>query len=322
MNTALFIEGMFGLGDSIYQVPIVHELCRRHPHVYLRTPWPQLYSAQGLHFVKPVTSLRTQARNATQQSKRYVTTTPRNYTLARLSYVAGQRQGVPLFRGLVQSVRHLLPLTFHYNIQSRPACLSRGNYVVIRPPTLRREWLAPSRNPLMAYIQEAIDHLNAAGVPTIVVADIHAPEEIYDGPRPLNATEYMENGQLDLPSLLQLVYGARFVVGGVGFLAPMAMSLQTPALIVHGGAGGWNAPAHIDAPGGHLTHLLPDQYCLCKQHHHTCNKQITPLRLQRALDLLLKQTSPVPAGLGKMASDSCPLTAMQSPTTPIISTNM
>ena len=36
-------NGYWGMGDNVMQLPVVRELCRRFPQVYLATPWPQLY---------------------------------------------------------------------------------------------------------------------------------------------------------------------------------------------------------------------------------------------------------------------------------------
>jgi len=157
--------------------------------------------------------------------------------------------------------------------------------------------MAPSRNPRQEYVQHCIDRLNAGGFKTIVVCDVAPPYEDYADFRPTGASAYYEYGELGTAELLTLLGSAALVVGGVGFIAPMCQALGTPALILHGGAGGWNGPGAIDVPGaeGKLTHVLPIRYCLCRQHVHNCDKQIDLLILDTKLNYYLKLHDDRPA---------------------------
>lgn len=281
IENGIALKGMFGLGDNIYQYPIVEELASRG-HVHLCTPWPQIYNGlSDVSFAMPVTKLRTQSRNVNESKDRY--TCVGGLPEYRLTYTPFQRRGLPIYKGLMQSIG----VQFPYHLKMAESYGGKG-YAVIRPPTIRREWPAPSRNPLALYTQYAIDYLNDLGIITIVLADIQPSEEIWDGPAPERASVYFVNGELDVVSMFSLVHKAALVVGGVGFIVPMCIALGTKAVIVHGGAGGWNAPAIINAPGeGRLTHVLPGNYCLCRSHYHKCNKQIDILRIKKAIDEVL-----------------------------------
>lgn len=190
-----------------------------------------------------------------------------------------------MYQGLLRSV----PLEDRrkYFLKFRDTAAARGNYAVIRPATIRTEWGAASRNPKPEYIQFCVDHLRERNIETIVIADVDPPDEIYDGIRPAGATRYYERGEKSLPELIDLIHGARMVIGGVGFIAPMCIALGTPALIIHGGAGGYNGPMLIDAPGeGKLTHVLPEHYCQCQDRNHNCNKTINREKLKTAMENL------------------------------------
>lgn len=285
----ILVEGMYGLGDNIFQVPIIRHLCLRDApeRIFLRTPWPQLYDEgrpPNLFFTRPATTLRTQVKNMNRSGRYYQEPLRPPFRKARLSYVASQKLGLPLYQGLMAS----LGTSFDYHLQLRPPCTNRKKVAVIRPATLRREWFAASRNPRPEYLQACLDHLKGAGFHTVVVADLCSGQEYYDGSRPAGAHQYYEYGELGLWPLLNLVHSAALVVAGVGFMVPLCIALGTPALILHGGAGGWNAPEIINCPGaGAVTHVLPPAYCRCQDHHHACNKTIPAAQLRAALSTLV-----------------------------------
>lgn len=249
----LLLNGMLGLGDNIYQYPIVKRLAEFRP-VYVRTPWPEVYqNLIDVHCVHRETRLRTQRKNATRQTGYLVA--PANIEEQNLSYTAYKHHQYPYWLGLAKSVQ----VSFLYHLQmTTKRCPTPGNYAVIRPPTLRQEWKEEGRNPKPEYIQFVIDHLNHRGIDTILVADIEPPYEVYDGFRPQRATRYHEYGELNTTELMDLVYRARVVVGGVGFIVPMSIAFGTPAVILHGKLGTLNSPQAIDCPGlGKPTHVLP-----------------------------------------------------------------
>lgn len=281
----LYLEGMNGLGDAIYQHPVVKRLAA-FQDVYLKTSWPQIYEGlSGVFCVKPETRFRTQKKNI-QTYEKWMTVPPATIRMA-LTYVDRLNKGIPIADALAQCVG-LLPGNFKYHLQLREKVESRSNIAIIRPPTLRSEWYAASRNPKMEYIQHAINFLNAKGLETWVVADIQPPEEIYDGVRPAGAARYFEHGELRLPELLEAVHQARIVVGGVGFIVPMCIGMGTPTVVVHGGMGGLNSPHLIDAPGlGDPLHVLPKEYCFCRNHRHACKKTIDLVSLEKTIEAAL-----------------------------------
>jgi len=281
----LTVEGMWGLGDNIYQLPIIKELARREKDpVYLRTPWPDLYvGIENLHFIRAYTRLRTQSKNA----DRFVGwDTPPVGKALKLTYVRDQNRGIPLWRGLVNSSGLRDDFKYHLSFNLMP--IPRANYAVIRPVTIRKEWAARSRNPDPMYIQATIDHLNLRGVRSIVVADVDPPAEEFDGPIPNGAERYFIHGEKKPQDLVDMFRTAKLVVGPVGWLAPMAMATGTPSVVIHGGAGGWNAPQILDAPCERKPiHVLPENYCRCRSHTHACDKRIDLCKLKQAIDQAL-----------------------------------
>ena len=61
MINKIYIAGMMGLGDNIYQRSFIKLL---DGDIYLRTPWPEIYKdLRNVFPVKSETILRTQRKN-------------------------------------------------------------------------------------------------------------------------------------------------------------------------------------------------------------------------------------------------------------------
>ena len=299
------VDGMQGLGDSIYQTPIISHLCTKYLKVHLVTTWPQIYPKhRRLAFFRKETLLRTQSKNLQRSGDIFETGRPAlTHESIKLSYIQAQQNGLPFYMGLMQSAG----VSFNYYLDLLKEPAERKRIAIVKPATIRKEWPAASRNPLQKYIQLSIDVLNSLGIETIVLADIKEGEEEYAEFRPQRASHYYEKGELPVEQIMQMVQESCIVVSGVGFMAPMCIATGTPAVIIHGGAGGWNRPELIDAPGrGKLTHILPTNYCMCKKPEHACDKIIENYRLEGAIiTTLCKPKASQRIGLGTMESVSC-----------------
>lgn len=257
------VLGMKGLGDNIYQRAFVKNL--RGP-VWLETPWPELYSdLPEIHFVKPATKLRTQAKNINRRAKW------ERFPQGRIANVGYGRTGI--IAGMAASFR-VAPATMDLpNFGDSPVA---GPYVVVRPVTVRAEWRADTRNPLPEYIAAAAAALRAKGFKVVSVADLEEDKEWALDPMPVADVTY-HKGELKVDQLLALLCGAAAVVGGIGWIVPACLAAKVPAFIVCGGQGGFNAPELITDPSMDLSGLefvVPDNFCRCVQKIHNCNKEI------------------------------------------------
>lgn len=278
---SLYIRGMMGLGDNFYQRPIIGELSKSRK-VILTTPWPQIYV--GLKNVEcfPLRcSLRMQKRNAEQFPFP-------NSVLQRgqkLNYTSYLHSGNSIWMGLCKSVS-MDPEKYWLAAETLK---NRKPIAVVRPATIRKEWIAASRNPKQKYIQYAVDYLKASRLTVIVVAAIEKGEEWWDGDPIQNADKYYINGELGFVELWKLFAQATIVVSPVGFAAPMGMYNSVPTVIIHGGCGGYNNPSIIDAPTWmSLIHVVPKKYCMCKTHYCSkCDKTIEVEDLERGLEAAL-----------------------------------
>lgn len=252
-----------GLGDSIYSRAFVKNLPKP---VYLDTPWPEIYAGiPGVHFVKPQTNLRTQAKNILRHTEWEVA--PRGLPQRHPRYGAeGIIQGLTQTFGVMPGEFDLPPL---------PPSPETGKYVVVRPATVRSEWRADTRNPDPEYIASAAAEAMRRGYRVISVADLVDRQEWGVDPMPPADVRY-HRGELPVEQLLALVQGAAAVIGGIGWLVPAALSAKVPAWIICGGQGGYNAPELITPKGqNNITFAVPDNFCRCRLKMHNCDKRIS-----------------------------------------------
>jgi ADP-heptose:LPS heptosyltransferase len=156
------------------------------------------------------------------------------------------------------------------------AAKERKPYIVIRPATIRTEWIASARNPDPKYLCEAAEILKK-DFDIISVADLDGSAEFAVNPLPF-ATHSFHKGELNVEQLMALVQNASGVVGGVGWILPAAMAYRTPMLLIYGGWGRINGAQHvldhrIDQSKLHQAH--PDKFCMCNDRMHLCDRTIT-----------------------------------------------
>ena len=258
----MIIHGMMGLGDGLFQRPFIKALPKP---IYLSTPWPFLYGdIPGVHFIRPQTTLRTQAKNIARHAT--WTMPPGRQPTRQIRYGGeGIIQGMTASFGVMPGEFDLPPL---------PPSPETGKYVVVRPATVRSEWRADARNPDEMYIYEAAQEARVRGYKVISVADIEEGKEWIVGLPPYADVRY-HKGELLIEQLLALVKGSAAVIGGIGWLVPAALAAKVPAWIICGGQGGFNAPELICPTGSTITFAVPDNFCRCKLKQHNCDKRIS-----------------------------------------------
>jgi len=234
-----------GLGDSIYHRPFLRE------HGWcLHTKYPELFSDLG-------------ARLGCEQEpevKAHYTTK----TIALMNTMEAIGRWFPK----VENLKLDLPEFQKPDIQ---------NYVVIRPPMLRNDFYAPSRNPRMRYIYQATEIAKELGYTTVGVAKKKSYVEWPDGYLPDVDIRYY-SGELTIPELMGLVSGAKWVIGGPGWQVPAALAYKTPVFMIYGGMGGCNRWEKLTDPRiqePRVEILEPDNFCRCRKLEHKCNKEIS-----------------------------------------------
>jgi hypothetical protein len=264
----LFVQGMQGLGDNVYQRAFLSGL--KQPF-YLETPWPELYRDTAAMPVMPLTRLRTQIKNVKRQ-----TATPWciPHGVTRIARVKYGSTGI--FAGMHETLQTArVPLNLP-SFGDRPI---PQKYAIVRPVTIRAEWEAHSRNPLPEYVDRAAKALSEAGYTIVSVADLEKGKEWSLGTLPY-ADITFHNGELSVTELMRYAEHAGAIVGGIGWIAPVAQAYRRPALLICGGNGGYNSPSmitddKIDLDKHHIRFAVPDNFCLCTDKNHECDKRIS-----------------------------------------------
>lgn len=260
----MIVHGMMGLGDNLFERPFIKALPKP---VYLSTPWPFIFSdIPGVHFIRPQTTLRTQAKNIARHDD-WVMPPTRQPTRQIRYGTEGIIPGMTASFGVAPGAFDLPPL---------PPSPETGKYVVVRPVTVRSEWRADTRNPDPWYLALAAVEAMKRGYKVVCVADLVDGVEWLAGDHPPPADVYYLKGELPVEQLLSLVANASAVIGGIGWLVPAALAATVPAWIICGGQGGYNAPELITPKEQtNITFAVPDNFCRCRQKLHNCDKRIS-----------------------------------------------
>lgn len=253
---------MRGLGDCLFQRPFIKALPKP---LYIDTPWPEIYSdIPGVHFLRPQTNLRTQAKNIARHAT--WTMPPTRQPTRQIRY--GTEGIIP---GMIASFG-VMPGEF--DLPPLPPSPATGKYVVVRPATVRSEWRADTRNPASLYIDLAARRASEHGYKVISVADLVEGVEWVQDYEPYADVKY-HKGELPVEQLLALVKGAAAVIGGIGWIVPAALAAKVSAWIICGGQGGFNSPEQICPSGSTITFAVPDNFCKCRLKTHNCDKRIS-----------------------------------------------
>ncbi len=296
----LVIDGMYGMGDCIYQRPFIRDRLKMHSEVYLRTPWPELYwdleSVGNLRFVKPDTQLRTQAQNANRTNQWRVP--PLDIDSTKIKYGPWR---LKQYGSIIRAMESILPLTSK-PIFDCPPTPAATNYIdtlvrtnrpvaIVRFPTIRKEWRADARNCLPQYMQTVVDELRSTHHIVSVAHNADGHEWFVEEPQHVDQAFHL--GELNVESLVALMHRASIAVGPVGWMLPMGLFCRTPTFMVFGGWGGIGRPDTLTDPRMDLSRFhacLPDNFCLCKRMKHDCDKTIDGKRFMDELHSFLERT--------------------------------
>ncbi len=276
----IYVTGMFGLGDSMYMRPIVKELVKRGP-VTVETPWPFLFNdIEDVYTTPARTNLRTQLKSMrTAQYKRPMATVPISQKLY-LRYKGQEIQrGVTILESLARAVDVSLPDEIDMSIPALRGRWARRR-AFIRPVTLRKEWLNSARAPKTEYLAQVAQWVQDDGYTSFCISDTKLKEEwVVDPPPPADYT--LTKGEMPALQMLTFAAASEILIGGVGFLVPLALASKTPLFCLLGGNGAYNHPSILVDPrvdSRMIGWATPDNFCMCTNDRHECDKTISGLR--------------------------------------------
>lgn len=285
MNRVL-VECMQGIGDQIYSRPFVRLLAREN-EVYLKTVLPDLFSdIPGIKFLDPgEPKYRTQKKNFTAvdfvKPVRYHRKINWHYGHLELKK-----------HGIVSHMEHAFGFEpgvnkIKFNLPSWPdaeqlvddTIFTAKKIAIVRPPTIRKEWVNVSRNPNPHYVNWCARMLRDAGYYVISIAYCEEGQEWLEGDEP-PADLHLHRGELGLKGTLTLIKRAHLVVGGSGFIIPASISARTNLFVIFGGRGAYDNPHKVFDLRMDMKKIgwaMPENFCRCNQMEHDCDKTIKNL---------------------------------------------
>lgn len=313
---AIAVHGMQGLGDNLHQRAVVRQLMAKW-EVYLETPWPCIYHdlvGPSLHLVRRASSLRTQAKNAAREARRFeAMRLPVRARQVRVWYTGEEvrTQGSILQAMLkntgcdVNGTDFRLPIPDAW-LQLADVWLRQWAptkpVLIYRPLVERTEWKGcAQRNPdAQAYSQIFAAIRKYFFV--VSVADLVPGVEWLSG-RPIDADVALHKGELTFEMLAALVSRSALVFCSPGFATLLAQAVGTPAVCVFGGhessttiRGGMQY-----APTLGIDPVVP---CDCFSHTHACQKAIDiPGAIARLLTFVERNVRAYPGTKAAVAND-------------------
>lgn len=178
LNPPIYIDGMLGMGDTIYQRAFVKQL---PAGTFIKTAWPELYEDLSVKAVRSDTTLRTQRKNEFRSSaKFYPTPSPRQ--TKRIFYGPDDLRRGSIFDAMRRQFG-VMPAALDLPSFGPAQFTHQKPIAVIRPATVRSEWRSDSRNPDPDYLLRASRILRKHFC-VISVADLQDGEEWLVGEEP------------------------------------------------------------------------------------------------------------------------------------------
>jgi len=284
----VLVRSMQGIGDTIYSRPFVKMLIQDGHAVYLKTVLPELFSDLPVKFIDPgLSDYRTQKKAQLTSTVKYAS---RNKFDREINPFYGhaelKRHGIVAHTELAfgyeaGSTKPIFDLPrFHVKL---PYEQIKGKKIaVIKPVTLRKEWLCSSRAPEPEYVGWCSRMLRDSGYFVISIADCEEGEEWLDGSEPF-AHLKLHKGELGLTGTLGLLQNTSIAVGGSGFIIPAAIAAKTNLFVVFGGRGRYDNPHKVFDLRMNMKKIgwaLPTSFCRCSAMEHDCDKTIKDLDSQ------------------------------------------
>lgn len=269
------LKGRGGLGDAFFARPFVRQVLARYKDVYVDTSWPWVFSDLPVKPTKRQNGLKVQVHHGDLVPQSTWHEPPPEHTTVSLRYRWAHLRTRSVIREMEEVSGITLGPRVAFGHPPLPSSRLSGAYAILRPPAVRVDYPAPSREPDPAYLAKAALMLKARGLRVVTVG--HWLPGLEEPSGAVDADVRFENGELPLPDLCALVASASVIVAGPCWLLPFALATHVPMVLIAGGCGQRNGEkALVDRRinSSQLRWLQPDDYCMCGTRMHACPKQI------------------------------------------------
>ena len=284
---AVYIDGMWGIGDNLHQRAPIRQLMK-DSEVWLSTCHWQLYHdlvAEGLHLVFKSTRLRAQSKTIEREQEFFkkAPVEPGNTRRIKLWY---KKEQIDRYGSILETMMaecgvpgkgdFSLPIPADWRVRAEAlkASWNTGGKPIMlyRPVVRRREWNGESRNPDPA-AYAALYEAARQGYFTVSIADLEPKLEwIVGDEQPADIKFHA--GELDFTEMAALFSIADIGFFNAGFAPVLAQAVGLKSIVVYGGRESYRT---TQAAGAHLAPTLgidPINPCDCHTERHGCDKRI------------------------------------------------
>lgn len=278
-----------GIGDIFYQRPFVKELVKQHGEVAITTAWPDLFYDIPVKYWFTNDLLRIQLA---EKEKLPGTLWEKIHKRAPPDVWLGYGvRDLTENKTIVQGLERTIPLTDPYDMTFVPKPewleiakqLLKPRTVLVRRPSVRREYNNPSRNPDPEAFRHALSEIKARGYTTISIGWLDTEHEWLTDKRDDFIDFKYENGEIPIPIVTALMTLADFTLTGVGYATPMACAVNAKCLTIFGGEVPFWQIFDPRMPLDNAFYVAPENPCACYKNSHDCNKFIEPTRISEAI---------------------------------------
>jgi hypothetical protein len=302
-DTSVYFKGAIGFGDNFYQRPIIRYFAKRYKEIYMMTTCPDIYwDIENVHFVDPRPALKLRTHN------KYLVGLPAGFFSQRPEGLEGiPWRYRPLRNGSISRCEFLRQSAgmekwdFDFSFFMRLSWIEAAQAVIdgldlfgkklclIKPPTIRKEWFSPGRNPKIEYIQMLIDKY-ADEYFYLGFADLQEGNEWLDGELyGVDATYY--HGELSLTTLFALIKLSDMIITPPTWPMLAGIAERVRCFTVFGGV----APPKILTDDrlmncSSFAYVAPEPFCACWNDRHECRKDIPEMIIFDRFDKLRRST--------------------------------
>ena len=311
----LYFDGAMGLGDNLFQRPVIKDLAGSYKTVYLTTALPEAYwDIPNVKFVRPGEKqlrLRTQEKLVSKTPKRTWSNPPKKtdtilwghvgpsgFWDIKTKYTELENKEdfdftFPLKREWVEAAHELLN---GLHTEGKKVC-------IVRRPTIRKEWPCPARNPKPEYYQLLIDTYKNDYY-FVGLADIEKGQEWFDGDITGIDKEF-NKGEIPITTIFGLLKIADMTITYPSLFMISAIAVRGKCFTIFGGIAAPEQVLRKNLGYKNFGYVAPEPACACGDMQHDCKKDILHARILERFEELHKRpkytkivTVGTPPGIG------------------------
>lgn len=281
-DNAIRIRMYQGFGDNLYLRGHIGGLIEKGCRVWIDTPYPELFEGEGVHYLRQKGFYRFAGKEADsvhfeQGRDNYGRTIDVYYAYGEMGTTKTITQAYDLFNTFEQ--RHFeLAVKDKWVEEAKVVLEAHGldlskPFTLIKPPTIRDEWVNVSRNPEPSAWNLAQRFAVRNSEQTVSLAYIDDGVEHYDCQAPEGVTARIES-HVSYRGIIGIFALAEKIIATPSFAIPLSLALKKPAFIIYGGSvpNSQLVDSRMDTSNYHF--IEPQPFCQCHKLDHECGKEI------------------------------------------------